>query len=358
MKPPASLFRLAALAGLFCVSSIAASATILRVVLVGGQSNSDGRAPGSGLPTAPVNLQLPQANVPFYYYTFGSPLNPDGTSGTLTTLRPGATEFPAGGFGPEVKLGYDLSRAFEQQPGTALAIIKYAKGPSSLHTDWKAGGDATLAGDGTHYQKFQQVVTAGMAKLRAAYPADTVLLAAMVWVQGESDLVSTDVNASAYGANLTAFIADLRLTLDPTLPFFLSRISDRQTTYVNNPNYPTIRTRQAEVAANVAGAYLIDTDGPAFNMNADNYHYSASGQQALGAAFAARMQAILILKASCSRVGGGMQLNWNSIPGKSYQIRKSADLKSWTTISAGVTNPYFEAFESGVTTRFFQVAEK
>jgi hypothetical protein len=333
------------------------TADILRVVLIGGQSNADGRAPGSGLPTIPVNLQLPQPNVPFYYHTNGAVANGDGTLGTLTTLRPGATEMPAGGFGPEIKMGYDLSGAFEQQPGNKLVIIKYAKGGSSLHTDWKAGGDATTTNDGTFYRTFQKVVTDGLAKLHTTYPTDTIKLAGMIWVQGESDIVSSAANAAAYGANLTAFIADVRLTFDPTLPFFLSRISNQQTNYTANPNYPTVRAGQASVAANVAGAYMIDTDGAAFGMNADNIHFSATGQQSLGKAFAARMADVLVLKTSIEPGTGGIRLNWNAIPGKSYQIRKSPDLVSWTTFTAGVTNHHEESFEAGFPCRFFQVAE-
>ncbi len=342
----------------FALCPTVVSATILRVVLIGGQSNADGRAAGSGLPTAPINLQLPQANVPFYYYTNGAAANGDGTLGKLTTLRPGATETPAGGFGPEVKLGYDLSRVFEQQTGTQLVIIKYAKGGSSLHTDWKAGGDATTTNDGTFYRTFQRVVTDGLATLHATYPTDTIKLAGMVWVQGESDIVSTAANAAAYGANLTTFIADVRLTFDSTLPFFFSRISDQQTNYTANPNYATVRNGQAAVAANVTAAYMIDTDGAAFGMNADNIHFSAIGQQSLGAAFAARMKEILVLKASITPATGGIELNWNAIPGKSYQIRSSPDLLSWSSPSAGAVSPYFEAFSSETPFRFFQVAEQ
>jgi len=357
MKPCGSAIFSALVGTAIALGTGTVSATILRVVLAGGQSNADGRALGSGLPTAPVNLQLPQPNVPFYYYTNGTAANGDGTLGTLTTLRPGATEMPVGGFGPEVKLGYDLSRAFEQQPGTQLVIIKYAKGGSSLHTDWKTGGDATTTNDATYYKTFQRVVSEGLAKLHATYPADTIKLAGMVWVQGESDIVSTAANAAAYGANLTALIADVRLTFDPTLPFFFSRISNQQTNYTGNANYPTVRSGQASVAANVAAAYMIDTDGTAFAVNADNIHFSATGQQSLGAAFAARMATILVLKTSMVPGTGGIQLNWNAIPGKSYQIRSSPDLLSWTSSSVGASSQYHEAFVPQTPCRFYQVAE-
>jgi len=358
MTPVSKIIATAVLGAVFSLSLMGASATILRVVLIGGQSNADGRAPGSGLPTAPVNLQLPQPNVPFYDHTNGAPANGDGTLGTLTTLRPGATETPVGGFGPEVKLGYDLSRAFEQQPGTQLVIIKYAKGGSSLHSDWKAGGDATTTNDGNFYKTFQQVVTDGLAKLHANYPSDTIKLAAMVWVQGESDIVSSAANAAAYGANLTTFIADLRLTFDPALPFFLSRISNQQTSYTANPNYTTVRAGQASVAANVAGAYMIDTDGAAFGVNADNIHFNATGQLSLGKALAARMENILVLKASIGPATGGVLLNWNAVPGKSYQVRKSTDLANWSQPATGALSPYFADLDPEIPSLYFQVAEQ
>jgi hypothetical protein len=83
--------------------------SLVRVIIVAGQSNADGRGEASGLPTAPVNLQAPQPNVPFYYHTFNAPTNVDGTLGRLTTLRPGATQSLASVyFGPEVTLGQRL----------------------------------------------------------------------------------------------------------------------------------------------------------------------------------------------------------------------------------------------------------
>jgi hypothetical protein len=261
-----------------------------------------------------VNLQLPQGNVVFYYYTHGAATNGDGTLGTLTTLRPGATQTPAGGFGPEITLGYYLAPGIEQQSGTALAIIKYAKGGSSLSVDWNANGNATTNGDGVYYQTFQRVVKAGLAKLRGTYSNSTVQLAGMIWVQGESDIVGGSAMASAYGTNLTRFIGDVRQTFCPTLPFAFSRISDQQTAYsapagANYPNYLIVRSNQVQVAATVTNTYLIDADGPGFPVNVDNIHFSAGGQQALGANFANRLGPVLRLSiTNCGVVPGGLRL--------------------------------------------------
>jgi hypothetical protein len=341
-----------------------ASPTLLRVVLVAGQSNADGRAAGSGLPTSPVNYQAPLSNVPFYYYTHGAAANGDGTLGSLTTLRPGATQMPAGGFGPEIALGHALAPIFEQQSGTGLAIIKYAKGGSNLHTDWKAGGSATTAGDGVYYQTFQRVVRDGLARLQAAHPNATVKLAGMIWVQGESDIDGGSSTSGAYGANLTNFIADVRATFDATLPFFFSRISANQTVYSNpaDPNYPdylTLRAQQAQVAASVPAAYMIDTDGPAVTMNGDNLHFNAAGQLALGGAFAAQMGNLLRLRVTHFEAhAGGFRLRWNALPGKSYRVSTSPDLLDWTPQSVGVVSEWTDTAGAGGPCRFYKVAEE
>lgn len=292
------LFGMAVVTLCFADTVVNAQPKSLRVVLLGGQSNADGRAPGNALPPL---LQAAQMNVPFYFYTHGAPTNSDGTLGELTTLRPGATEKPAGGFGPEVKLGYDLSRVVEQVPGTQLAIIKYAKGGSTLATDWKANGDATPDGDGVHYRAFQRVVHAGLAKLHSAYPHSTLEIAGMVWVQGEQDIDKGRETAVAYATNLTAFIRDVRQTFCSTMPFCLSRISVQQTYYSVPEKYSdfqTVRSNQLAVATTVPSTYMIDTDGTNFSIMPDRGHFDAAGQQALGAAFAAQLASILKVRVS------------------------------------------------------------
>lgn len=343
----------------------AAAPKLIRVVLVGGQSNADGRAAGSGLPTTPINYQAVQANVPFYFYTFGSAANADTTLGSLSTLRVGATQMPAGGFGPEIGLGYDLSRVLENTPGTALAIIKYAKGGSSLHTDWKAGGDLTTTGDGAHYQTFQKVVSAGLAKLRAAYPGTPVKLAAMVWVQGETDIDGGAATVAAYASNLTTFIADVRATFAPALPFVFSRVSANQTVYsaptaARYNDYLAMRGQQAQVATSVPSAYLIDTDGAEFVMNNDKLHFGPLGQLALGQSFARVLGGLLPLRVTALQVvPEGLRLDWNGLPLVTYRVLGTPDLSLWSARHTGAgstwTDPDFAARTEGC--YFYRVEE-
>ena len=247
----------------------------IRIVLLGGQSNADGRAAVSGLPTAPTNLQNPQSDVSFFHKVQG------GTA-TLTTLRPGLSETAQ--FGPEITLGRVLADLWAGEPGTRVAIIKYANGGTNLHTQWKGGGDANTSNDGSEYTVFQQTVSSGLAALAAAYPQATLDLQGMAWLQGESDATSTA--APAYQANLTAFISDLRATYGSDLPFIIARLSSGQTN-LNSTYLNQVRAAQDAVAAANPRTGILFTDS--FGLNGDNLHFSAGGQQSIGRGFAERI---------------------------------------------------------------------
>ena len=97
-------------------------------------------------------------------------------------------------------------------------------GGTDLYIDWVAGGDATTTGDGPRYVSFQSVVSNGLAALAAAYPNAAIETKGMLWVQGERDAGTAE--AANYEANLTAFIADMRLTYGSDLWFVVSRLSE------------------------------------------------------------------------------------------------------------------------------------
>lgn len=246
--------------------------TRVRIVLQAGQSNADGRAAVTDLPTSPVNLQSPQDDIDLFYRVAGG-------SAAMTTLRPGLSE--TSGFGPEIALGRRLADLWAGEAGTRVAIVKYANGGTNLAVQWKGGGDATTVGDGPEYVTFQQTVSQGLAALAAAYPAASLELQGMVWLQGESDAVAS--YASLYQANLAAFIADVRATYGAKLPFVIARLSSGQTaltaSYLNQ-----VRTAQDAVAAADPRTGLIATDD--LGLNGDNLHFNASAQQAIGARFA------------------------------------------------------------------------
>ncbi|MEM9345947.1 MAG: sialate O-acetylesterase [Planctomycetota bacterium] len=224
----------------------------VKVILLGGQSNMDGRGGSGGLPQA---LKSPQNDVRFYYR--GNP--------SLTTLRPGSGD----DFGPEVQFGRNVADEFSSDN---FALIKHAVGGTDLDTDWAPNNGGT-------YNAFRNTVNAGLTALTDA--GHTYEIVGMLWAQGETDAKDGRTTAQ-YEADLNAFIGDIRTRYGEDLPFFLSRLSSGQTDVPAN-GLTQIRAAQNNVAANDSNAYLIDTDG--FGLKDDDLHFNAAGQVELGEAF-------------------------------------------------------------------------
>ena len=180
-----------------------AHALEVKVILLGGQSNSVGQAASTGLPTSPVNFQNPQPDVLFYYA--GGP--------GLTTLRPGSGGNPSPTglhFGPEVTFGQSIA---DSSPAVAYAIIKHGENGTALYDDWAPG-------TGPSYARFKATVAAGLAALQLA--GHTTEIVGMLWLQGESDAL--EGQQASYQTNLTNFIADIRTRYGANLPFFIGEI--------------------------------------------------------------------------------------------------------------------------------------
>lgn len=263
----------------------------VNVFLIGGQSNADGRAFSSNLPAI---LQAPQSDVPIHWATANN-----GSSTLLGSgyeaLRPGLSRLTSR-FGPEITFGRAMADFYAAR-GEHVALIKHAQGGTGLVVEWQAGGDGTTVGDGFVYQLFQQVVTAGMANIQAAYPPGgavplEVSIEGMIWMQGERDSNSPG-DALAYEANLTEFIGDIRSTYGADLPFVIGQLSENQTgTSGSDGAREFVRTSQANVAAALPNTELVVTN--TFGLLSDNLHFNASGQQDLGNAFAGQMQSLLV----------------------------------------------------------------
>ena len=239
------------------------SAADVHVVLLGGQSNMDGDGDAylSGLPTTPVNLQQSQSDVLLY----GN--NIEAQSGSLVNLQPAASSSIK--FGPEVTFGRTIA---DVRPDDNFALIKYAKGGTDLENDWDIS-------DGPQYTTFKNTVTAGLAALDDA--GLTYEISGMLWMQGERDVKAG--YQDSYEANLTSFIADIRLNYGADLPFVVGQLSASQD--LGDPTgLEVVRTAQANVAAADPNTGLVVTDG--FSLSIDVLHFNTSGQIDLGEAFA------------------------------------------------------------------------
>lgn len=282
---PVSLNRLF-LTGTYVVTlavSAAAMATEYKVYLLAGQSNMDGRASTSSLPTSPVNLQAPQPDVRYYNGYSGS----NGyTNGNWTSLVPGSTQF-----GPEVTFGRTMA---DNHPADAIALIKFAQGGTSLAVNWKPGAVGVGGGD---YLGFRAAVTNALSLLTAG--GDTYQIAGMLWLQGESD---TGTNATNYGTNLTNFIADMRSNYGAELPFIIGGIG------YQTADYSVVSAAQENVANTIPNvAYFSDYDllGPTHT----GLHFDAAGQQLIGERYAAAIDAVPEPSAACLwLLAGGLSL--------------------------------------------------
>ncbi|MEO0530581.1 MAG: sialate O-acetylesterase [Planctomycetota bacterium] len=239
------------------------------IVLLGGQSNADGRASAGSL-TGPLATPLP--DVRFYYGAtdrFPQRVLP---RDTWQALAPGAGT----DFGPDVSFGHAIDAAL---PDRSLAIIKHARGGTNLFEDWAPGGPDHTA--------FNSTVADALAALTAE--GHTFRITAMLWVQGESDMVRGRTGAQ-YEADLTTFVGDMRSRYGHDLPFFVAQASDGQTR-LGTSGIATLQAAQETATAADDRAYLVSTNG--FGMQDDYLHYDAPGQVQLGEAFATAYAAVV-----------------------------------------------------------------
>lgn len=238
----------------------------VRVFLLGGQSNAEGYGEANLLKP---EWFYPQDNVDFLYRFPNGPF-------VSATLRPGVAR--SGSFGPEISMGAWLADFYRgREPGTRVAIIKYARGGTNLHTQWSPAG-------GTEYLIFQETVAAGLGELREMYPDAELRIDGMAWMQGESDC--SDAHAPNYQGNLVNFIADVRARWGEDLPFAIGRLSVNQTNRQAGP-LATVRAAQTAVAAADPRTGLVDTDG--FGLLGDNLHFNHEGKLDMGVAFARQL---------------------------------------------------------------------
>ena len=207
------LQRICTLLSLSLTLSVAHGVTT--VFLMGGQSNMEGWQALSGFPTA---VQSPITSVPFYTGNSGSPVQ-----NTLTHIQGNTSQISR--TGPELPFAHALTAA----TSSPFAIIKSARGSTSLRDNWAGGGDATTTGDAGDYLTFQSTVSAGLAALQAAQPSETFQIGGFLWTQGERDAGALSQTTAQYQANLTTFFSDIRLTYGNDLPIFYSTLSNTQT---------------------------------------------------------------------------------------------------------------------------------
>lgn len=287
------IVRLAGIAWLVIIGSGGASAAEVDIYLLGGQSNMQGIGKLADLP---ADVRREPADTFFWN---GKAFEPLVVGTTRTSNRPGE-------FGPEIGLATALPAN-----DRGHYLVKYAASGMPLHHGWNA---AAWVGDepgvkrrnfypgerpddpnqGTLYREMLNRFRAAITALQER--GDTPIIRGFVWMQGEAD-AKHERSATDYAVSLRRLrdriAADLGVE---SLPFVFGQVLPHEPAMDRFTHRREIRSAMAAADERsgkpeaIPAARMVSTDG--FGMLPDTVHYDASGQLALGHAFASALQAI------------------------------------------------------------------
>lgn len=194
----------------------------IKIFLLAGQSNMDGRAKARDLSDDDrKRLTRAQQNVTLYYnFGEGQPLDAAKVADHL------AKKFGADSlFGPELFFGIELS---EKYPDNKIVLIKRSKGGMSLYGAWDPDWDKEHAAfmNEEEAPKMYSEFVEYSRKVLSSFDKDSYELCGMLWVQGEADSKrSGPAPAEAYEANLRKLVNRVRTDFEsPELPFILLQV--------------------------------------------------------------------------------------------------------------------------------------
>jgi hypothetical protein len=271
------------------------------VFYLGGQSNMNGFGYNSELPD-----ELKQA-VKGVYIFHGNMANDnalDGGIGVWAELQPGhGTQHKATTevnqyserFGIELTFATEMKKLF---PNENIALIKYARGGSSIHIDaardfgcWEPD---YFKGNGINqYDHFLTTINNAFAAtdIDKDGEPDELIPTGIVWMQGESDAAFAPEIAKQYTQNLKRLIDLFRAALrNDDLPVVVGRISDSGQDETDGLVWDygeEVRRQQAKFVNTDRNAALVkSTDSYGYS---DKWHYNTEGYLDLGKQFAKKM---------------------------------------------------------------------
>lgn len=268
-----------------------------RLFFLGGQSNMEGHGKNSELPDS---LNATNENVwIFHGYPTGDE-NSNGGLGTWDNLKPGnGAGFTSDGlsnklshkFGPELTFGKKLQELY---PGEKIALIKYARGGSSIDSlaarefgSWEF--DFQGANGINQFDHFLATVKGALSvrDIDGNGIDDVLVPSGIIWMQGESDAVLTEEIAQRYYSNLKRLMDLIRSTFrDDDIPVVIGKISDSGMD--NNGKTwkygELVQHAQEEYSRKDKNAAIVrDTKNYQYS---DPWHYNSEGYIDLGMKFA------------------------------------------------------------------------
>lgn len=269
------LFVLAAIVALVARAPAADSSARLKVFLLAGQSNMEGKGDGGKL-TADEQRRLTAAGARVLLAYNREPIAPLGVVKASAGVRKkfgGETTF-----GPELFFGL---RVAEAMPGQRVLLIKRSVGATSLQGRWNPDWSrekAAMMGEENAEPLYPDFI-AYVRQVLSAYRPEDYELAGMLWVQGEADSNVSGRGpepAAAYERNLRELIRRVRLDLGADrLPFLLVQVGGGKVT-----------DGMRAVASSVANVTLIpqstDPASPHFFPKHEVGHYNYEGMKRMG----------------------------------------------------------------------------
>ena len=268
-----------------------------RLFFLGGQSNMEGHGLNAELPD-PLNVVNERV-----WIFHGNPTADENRSGRLgrwDNLQPGnGAGFTSDGvsnsrshkFGPELSFGNRISALY---PGEKIALIKYARGGSSIDSlaareygSWEMdySGETGI----NQFDHFLRTVNGALETrdIDGDGIEDNLFPSGIIWMQGESDATLTEDIARRYNANLKRLMDLMRATFrDDDLAVVIGKISDSG---LENNGKVWI---YGELVQHAQETYVKDHTNAAIVRNtrdydySDPYHYDSEGYVDLGEKFA------------------------------------------------------------------------
>ncbi|NJK90959.1 MAG: sialate O-acetylesterase [Blastochloris sp.] len=225
------------------------------LIILSGQSNASGRALWEE--DLLRDQAVIEAEICFDCDSISSFQGIVSSGGDFRYLQPEATKV----FGPEV----GLIRALMLRRVSNLAVIKFSRGATNLHTDWNPESGS---GHQLYRALLDHIRTACVSLEKRGH---SFSLRGLAWMQGESD----SSRAADYQQHLEKFLSRLRRDLgQQTLPVVIGRVAP---TY--HPGREEVRMAQLAIVETDPAATWVDTDDL---QRFDRIHYDAAGTFELG----------------------------------------------------------------------------
>jgi hypothetical protein len=247
----------------------------IKVFLLAGQSNMEGRADANNLLFRDQErLIKAQENVQLAFNNEAvCPLKAVKPSPEIAEIYNRELIF-----GPELFFGITLSEAWRDEE---ILLIKLAEGSTSLHGCWHSEWSedkAKIMGEEQETKLYRALIDY-VEQTLSEYEKDEYEICAMLWVQGETD-AGNKIAAEAYGRNIQQFIIKIRQDVEKdTLPFLLFQVGYGKVvegmieTAQLLPNVTLLPQSQEPTSAN-------------FYPKLENGHYNYEGMKKLGQRFA------------------------------------------------------------------------